>query len=40
MALIAAPTVPKISRLIFGVLPQIGYNQPQNSLLTPVFNPR
>ena len=38
--LIADAVTPKIITLILGILAQIGYNQPQNSALTPVFNPR
>lgn len=38
--IIAHATAPKINRLILGILPQIGYNQPQNSPLTLIFNPR
>jgi len=38
--IIAHAAAPKITLIILGILLQVGYNQPQNSPLTPVYNPR
>jgi hypothetical protein len=38
--ILAYAAAPKITLIILGILPRIGYNHPRNSPLTPVCNPR